>query len=602
VRYAVLLLMMLGCGGAARRVPTPVLPTTSATPQHSPPPKALQHYALAVLAWQGGRPEQAQENLDIAIMFDPGAGRLHLLQGHLQLERGDIDAAVASLLTTVKLDPEDAHARLMLARVLELEGDYDAAAHQLEALLQHLRHDRAFADLVQLYLMIGDRERAAQVLDRWAQAPPDHPFWLRRRAALRLELDQAFEAWEDLAQLLAGDFADGPSVDLLMQATQSARRYGSTLDLLERVVQWEPGNEEMVVRLGGLAERAGDHHRAALAWSHLDMLRGGEDPSVKRMLAQAQLSAGRASDALDSLDAAAALEANTPSPDELRVRALFHSGQADAAFDLLDTQDDARASLDILLLRADLLEQAGRLDEARDDLRRALTASPGTWIVAHALAALEARTGGLDAALALLDQHPDPTADDPERQLQRATLQREASQPEDALATAAAALTRWPDHPGLLHARIVWLRADGHAEEALDAARSANQRLPDQPVLVQQLALMELESGAPERASEVLAGALAVYPDHPHLLNDLAYLRTEAGDHGAEVLAMALRAVDQKPASGAFTDTLGWVYWQRGETAQALEHLERAAQLSPEDPVVAQHLAQARNGPTADTP
>ena len=602
MRYAVLLLLMLGCGGAARRVPTPVLPTSSATPQRSPPPKALQHYALAVVAWQGGNLEQAQENLDIAMMFDPGAGRLHLLQGRLQLEQGDIDAAEASLVTAVKLEPEDSLARLMLARVLELEGDYDAAAHQLVALLQRRRDDRAFADLIQLYLMIGDRERAAQVLDRWAQAPPEHPFWLRRRAALRLDLDQAAEAWEDLAQLLAGDFADGPSVDLLMQATQSARRYGSTLDLLERVVQWEPGNEEMVVRLGGLAERAGDHHRAALAWSHLDMLRGGEDPSVKRMLAQAQLSAGRAADALVSLDAAAALEANPPSPDELRIRALFHSGQTDAAFDLLHAQDDGQAPLDTLLLRADLLEQAGRLAEARDDLRRALAAGPSTWIVAHALAALEARTGGLDAALALVDQHPDPTADDPERQLQRATLQREASQPEVALATTAAALTRWPDHPGLLHARIVWLRADGHAEEALEAARSANQRLPSQPVLVQQLALMEIESGAPERASAVLRDALAKYPDHPHLLNDLAYLRVEAGDLSDEVLAMALRAVDQKPASGAFTDTLGWVYWQRGEITPALEHLERAARLSPEDPVVAQHLSLARTSPAAVTP
>lgn len=599
MRWALLALLTVGCGGAARHIPPPNLPQAHAPLERSPPAKSLQHYALAVLSWQRGELPQAQEHIGIALLFDPDAAWLHLARGRLAIEQGELDSAKTALTRAIHLDRADPQARLLLARVLEIEGDYAGAARQLQALLELHRSDQAFADLAQLHLVLDQPELAAAAVELWLEAPPVQPSWLARRASLLLELDRPSLAWKDLAQLLEAGGAGGPAVDLLMQATHRCRRYGSTLALLERVVLWEPGNEDMVVRLGGLAEQAGVHDQAAMAWTRLDLLRGGADPRVKLMQAQALLAAGQPSLALEAIQAAVDLDSGLPDQTELRARALFACGQLQASLDLIESQEGWQADANLLLLQADLLEAAERYTEARDSLRAALDVAPPSWILAHGLATLEARTGGLEAALALVEMFPDPMSGEPERQLIRARLLREAGQRDEALALSKVAEQSWPEAASLAHTRTAWLREDGESSAALACARRAVERMPTEPSLARQLALLELEAGSPMQARTVLREALTRHPDHPHLLNDLAYLEVEAGEHGDEVLAMARRAVDQNPASGAFQDTLGWLLLARGERTEARTVLERAAQLAPEDPVVAAHLAQALEGAAA---
>ena len=47
------------------------------------------------------------------------------------------------------------------------------------------------------------------------------------------------------------------------------------------------------------------------------------------------------------------------------------------------------------------------------------------------------------------------------------------------------------------------------------------------------------------------------------------------------------------PENGAYLDSLGWVYYQLGDTAQAVAVLTRAAELVDDDPVIFDHLAEA---------
>jgi tetratricopeptide (TPR) repeat protein len=45
-----------------------------------------------------------------------------------------------------------------------------------------------------------------------------------------------------------------------------------------------------------------------------------------------------------------------------------------------------------------------------------------------------------------------------------------------------------------------------------------------------------------------------------------------------------------KPESGYIIDSLGWVYYRRGLYDEALNSLEKAFSLIPEDPTIAEHL------------
>ena len=63
-------------------------------------------------------------------------------------------------------------------------------------------------------------------------------------------------------------------------------------------------------------------------------------------------------------------------------------------------------------------------------------------------------------------------------------------------------------------------------------------------------------------------------------------------------MVSSLRAMKLKPDSGYITDSLGWVYFQKGEYEKALEYLEKASSLQPEDPTITEHLGDVylKNG------
>ena len=56
---------------------------------------------------------------------------------------------------------------------------------------------------------------------------------------------------------------------------------------------------------------------------------------------------------------------------------------------------------------------------------------------------------------------------------------------------------------------------------------------------------------------------------------------------------MIERAVAAEPGSGYIVDSLGWVLFKLGRYEEAVEHLERAAELMPIDPVVNDHLGDS---------
>ena len=53
------------------------------------------------------------------------------------------------------------------------------------------------------------------------------------------------------------------------------------------------------------------------------------------------------------------------------------------------------------------------------------------------------------------------------------------------------------------------------------------------------------------------------------------------------------RALELQPNDGIYIDSLGWVYYQRGDYKRAVEQLERAVELAGEDPTIVEHLGDA---------
>ena len=83
---------------------------------------------------------------------------------------------------------------------------------------------------------------------------------------------------------------------------------------------------------------------------------------------------------------------------------------------------------------------------------------------------------------------------------------------------------------------------------------------------------------------------LALSPNDPLALNYIGYSWADRGLNLPQALEYIQKAVAQRPDDGFILDSLGWVFFRRGELQQAVEALEKAIVLEPLDPTIHEHL------------
>jgi tetratricopeptide (TPR) repeat protein len=83
---------------------------------------------------------------------------------------------------------------------------------------------------------------------------------------------------------------------------------------------------------------------------------------------------------------------------------------------------------------------------------------------------------------------------------------------------------------------------------------------------------------------------LRLDPKHTNALNYLGYTYADMGVQLDEAERLIKEALKYKPDDGYITDSLGWVYFQKGLYEKSLQYLKRAVELVPDDPVILEHL------------
>jgi Tfp pilus assembly protein PilF len=86
---------------------------------------------------------------------------------------------------------------------------------------------------------------------------------------------------------------------------------------------------------------------------------------------------------------------------------------------------------------------------------------------------------------------------------------------------------------------------------------------------------------------------IKIDPKDVSALNYLGYSYADLGTNLDEALALIKRALTIKPEDGYITDSLGWVYYKKGKYAKAVDYLEKAAELTDFETIIADHLGDA---------
>ena len=175
-------------------------------------------------------------------------------------------------------------------------------------------------------------------------------------------------------------------------------------------------------------------------------------------------------------------------------------------------------------------------------------------------------------------------------QLLKASIVENMDDPERAISILEAVIIRNRDNPYLYHRVGDNYRRMQRYAESRDAYIKAIALGSESGALHRNLG-MALERLGDDLAAEThLLRAVDIDPSASYALNYLGYWWADEGRNLDQAIGLIERAVEQRPGSGFFVDSLGWVHFKLGNPQKAVDYLERATELEPSDPEITGHL------------
>ena len=142
-----------------------------------------------------------------------------------------------------------------------------------------------------------------------------------------------------------------------------------------------------------------------------------------------------------------------------------------------------------------------------------------------------------------------------------------------------------------LSAEVQLLRDNKQYQAAFDLLAEAIRREPqDVYLLYDQATLAEKLDNAAEM-ERLLRQVMALKPDYHHAYNALGYFFADRGIRLDEARQLVRKALDFAPGDPFIADSLGWVEFRSGNTAEALRLLQEAYKKRP-DAEIAAHLGE----------
>ena len=475
----------------------------------------------------------------------------------------ELEAAIKHLHMGVDAVPQGGQARLVLAQSLIRVDKGSEAWEHVRALLDDRPNDP------RLWILAGESLRQMGKLDEAAD-------WLRRAAAVpelrqpaTLELVDTLataQKFKEAADVL-GEFLskEGSTLKGMTRWATLLARSGDkdkARQVLDQVLAGDP-NQHGALLLKAMVEASDGHLEVAEQLYRKVLAANPDDPDAALGLARLLIDSRH----LD--EARAVLDGLWKQVEENRLDgeyAATETAQERVALELLDRKtDDAlpwlkRASGKVLTRRQlALWGEYYRLREAYKD---------GLAFVRQSQVEDDKETGRLRSAL--LAEFSLAAGDEASA---NETLNRLFAGDADEVVTALGALDR--------RKRFA---------EAAARAKGALARLGDSPTLVFAYAAALERSGAWDEAVKQFRKLLAKQPDNPAALNYLGYMFADRGVNLEEARTMLTKAVDLEPTSGAYQDSLGWVYFRLGEMDRAEKHLIEALRLEPFDGTLREHV------------
>jgi len=143
----------------------------------------------------------------------------------------------------------------------------------------------------------------------------------------------------------------------------------------------------------------------------------------------------------------------------------------------------------------------------------------------------------------------------------------------------------------LLLTEAQMLRDAKQPRVAFDLIGNALQSMPDQPELLYDYAMLAEKLDRVDVLETSLTKLIKLKPDHAHAYNALGYSLAERNLRLPEAQELIEKALQLSPEDPFIMDSMGWVLYRAGKSEQALGYLRKAYATRP-DPEIAAHLGE----------
>lgn len=551
---------------------------------------------LSTVLTAQGRPAEALEYSRLIRTANPEAflARQQYKDALAAASIGDLATAKDAFAEILNQFPDNQQAALLLGLINFEEGDLASAEALLSA---NLNAETAPVTLIQATALAqaeqGKADQALAVLQRALLARPDDLGLLSLYGVICLNNQQEQQGVQALrkalrldpsktrlhlllAQYYVGQARMEPALAQLRTAfAENIQDWSSTGLYLTLLVRQQQTTEIQTVR-----ERIGAEFAT--------------DPSAMWLMAVADVQLGNSRSAIALLATLRTRVPNNPNVISALARLHQQNGEPDRAAELwLEAIRVSPTNSGLVQSLVAAKAQSLPVDALPIWLIEQAEASPDIALPLHAAAVeLLINQGQLAAAQTLASQYH--SNDQPLGHAIRANVlraegvaQAEAGDWAGALKTVDRAIALMPNNSQLtlLAAKIDIQLADEPGARKRLQGLIAEQ--PNNAEALSALAGISMANGASELARSQYQQALAANPDWVPALNNLAWL--VRSEDPAQALLYAAAAAELAPRSAAVLDTYGWILHLNGQPAKALQILDAALGIEPENEEIREH-------------
>ncbi|QPJ61378.1 MAG: DUF721 domain-containing protein [Candidatus Nitronauta litoralis] len=153
-----------------------------------------------------------------------------------------------------------------------------------------------------------------------------------------------------------------------------------------------------------------------------------------------------------------------------------------------------------------------------------------------------------------------------------------------------SALKHEPRNDRLYHSLALAHMALSQYDQAINTIQKAIELDDQKDAYFFELGALYERKGDFQRAVEAMERVIALNPNHSNAHNFIGYLFAMQGLHLDRAIKHLDKALSIQPRNGYFLDSLGWIYFKKGDYNAALEKIKKAMIYVSPDPVLYDHL------------